>query len=161
MPVTKAICGKNVQEHAIAGGQGMAATAADAKRMAQDLFDKAKADADKSLRAYAAQPCPRCPDSPDGPPGCPTKTPPNPVPVYGPVTVHERHDPGAPAVPATPAVPARPSQPAAGGRPAIPGTPAIPAKPAVPARPAGFICTISQTGTVTFTCDGDCPDVQG
>jgi hypothetical protein len=137
---TKAHCGNNVEEHGIAGGQGIAGDPATAQIIAWILFMDAFTTADKSLRAYAAQPCPK---------GCPTKTPTKPDPVYTNFDFQLRWDPGAPAVPAVPA------------KPAAKGKKAVPAKPAIPARPAAWICVISCKGTVTFDCGEDgCTDVQ-
>ncbi|GEM_PF-3809312 len=134
MPVTKAHCGTNTEEHGIAGGEGIAQDPITAIMLAVVLFADALVTADRSLHAYAAQACPS---------NCPDKNPKNPNPVYAPPNMTLRWDPGAPAVPAQPA------QPAAGGKKAVP------AKPAIPARAAAWICVISTKGTVTFECTGD------
>lgn len=167
MAVTPAHCGQNVENHAIAGGEGIAKDPQTAQILAWMLFLDAWFKADASLREYASQPCPA---------GCIIKTPKNPEPTYAGFDIKLRWDPGAPARPAVPAVPAVPAQPAVAGHPArparpatpghpavpaqpavvghpaIPGRPAIPARPAVPAREAAWICVIAMMGTVTFDC---------
>jgi hypothetical protein len=156
MAITKSHCGNNIEEHGIAGGEGIAQDPITAQIIAWALFVDAFMTADKSLRAYAAQPCPK--GSKDSK-GCPVKNPANPAPVYDNFNFSLRFDPGAPAVPAVPAVPkvaAVPAVPARRGRPARPARPAQPAKPAIPAipaRPAAYICTISARGIVTFDCE--------
>jgi hypothetical protein len=125
---TKAHCGPNLEEHGIAGGEGIAQDPATAQAIAWVLFIIAFIDADKSLRDFAAQDCPK---------GCPVKNPAKPTPKYTNFRFNLRFDPGAPAVPA---------QPAVGKKKAV---------PARPARPSAWICTISLKGTVAFDCEGD------
>ena len=73
MPVTKAICGHNIEKHAGAAGQGTAADMATAIIKAATKFIGVVKDVDESLKKYAAQPCPK---------DCPVKTPPKPAPEY-------------------------------------------------------------------------------
>jgi hypothetical protein len=73
MPVTKAVCGHNIEKHLGAAGQGTAPNAGAAIAIAAAKFAGVAKDVDKSLKKYAAQKCPK---------SCPTKTPPNPVPEY-------------------------------------------------------------------------------
>ena len=73
MPVTKAVCGHNMQKHAGAGGQGTARDPITAIIKAALRFARVAKDVDDSLKKYAAQKCPA---------DCPVKTPKKPVPEY-------------------------------------------------------------------------------
>lgn len=103
MAVTKAHCGTNIQTHGVAGGEGVAQDPTVAQIIAWALFTDALATADKSLRAFAAQPCPKK--------TCGKKVPANPLPVYSDFNFTLRWDPGAPAVPAGGGKPAKPGRP--------------------------------------------------
>ena len=73
MPVTKAVCGHNIERHAGAAAQGSAPLFWMAILVAAKNFVGVCRDVDKSLKQYAAQPCPK---------SCPIKTPKNPKPKY-------------------------------------------------------------------------------
>jgi hypothetical protein len=73
MPVTKAVCGHNIEEHIGAAGQGTAPDQMTAIVKAMTKFVGVAKDVDKSLKQYATQKCPR---------DCPVKNPAKPVPVY-------------------------------------------------------------------------------
>jgi hypothetical protein len=138
MAVTKAKCGTNEESQGIAGGEGIADDPVVAQVIALGLYLDAFASADKSLRAFAAQPCPMEGTEAET---CPNKVPPNPQPTYTDGSFSLRWDPGAPAKPAVAAkVDAK-------------GKVVTPAQPAVPARPAKWICKVQIKGTVTFVCN--------
>ncbi len=73
MPVTKAVCGHNIEKHAGAAGQGTAPNPINAIIKAALKFARVAKDVDDSLKKYAAQKCPA---------GCAVKTPKKPAPEY-------------------------------------------------------------------------------
>lgn len=74
MPVTKAICGHNVEHHIGAAGDGKGRNQITAIVRAALRFVGVAKSVDKSLKRYAAQKCPK---------ECPIKNPKKPEPTYG------------------------------------------------------------------------------